>query len=308
MNKMKILLKSKKKNYIVTVCVGKKILQNWKKYILPSWISYCKKNDIGLIYFDKELISKKDKFWKKPAWQRYLIGEKLKYTEVKNICYLDVDILINPLSPNIFNDYNEKKIFVSSNIFNLPYNLEKVQKRVVFFRKNFLKKNYPLDSAIFANLKQTYAYSKLKPQKDSLCSGLFIFNKKNHGNFFKKFFYKYKNNYRSLTEGDQVHFSYNVIKYQKYKLLDYKFQAYWLYEMALNYPFLYFSKNKSLIKYCIEACLMNNYFIHFAGKWLEGRMWKNDIYKNIDFNFYKKLENYYNMKVSGKPIGIITDK
>ena len=37
-------------------------------------------------------------------------------------------------------------------------------------------------------------------------------------------------------------------------------------------------------------------------------MWKNDVYKNINLDLYKKLENYYKMKVSGKPIGIITDK
>ena len=305
---MNILLKSKKKNYLVTICIGKSLEKNWKKYILPSWKIYCKKNDIGLIYFDKDLISKKDYHWKKPTWQKYIICEKLKNQDIKNICYIDTDILINPLSPNIFKSYNPKKIFVSSNIFNLPYKLEKVQKKVVWFRRNFLKKSYPLDSAIFANLKQTYRYSNLKPQKDSLCAGLFIFNIKNHSKFFKNLFFKYGNNHTSLTGGDQVHFSYNVIKYQKYQLLDYKFQAYWLYEMALNYPFLYFTKNKLLIKYCIETCLMNNYFLHFAGKWREGRMWKIDVYKNIDLNFYKKLENYYNMKVSGKPVGIITDK
>ena len=78
--------------------------------------------------------------------------------------------------------------------------------------------------------------------------------------------------------------------------------------MALNYPFLYFVKDKFIIQKCIETCLMNNYFVHFAGKWIEGRMWKNDVYKNINLDLYKKLENYYKMKVSGKPIGIITDK
>ena len=305
---MKILKKSKKKNYLVTVCIGKISLKNWKKFILPSWKKYCKKNDLGLIYFDKELISRKNKFWKKPAWQRYLIGEKLKNFDINNICYLDIDIMINPFAPNIFDNYNEKKIFVSSNIFKIPYNLERAQKRVVFFRKNFLKKNYPLDSAIFASLKQTYNYSGLKTQKDSLCSGLFIFNNKNHGEFFKNFFYKYKSDYKSLTGGDQVHFSYNVIKHLKYELLDYKFQAYWVYEMALNYPFLYFIKNKRIINCCIEVCLMNNYFLHFPGKWLEGRMWKNNVYKKINFNFYKKLEKYYNLKVYGRPIGLFTDK
>ncbi len=305
---MKILLKSKKKNYLATICIGKSLNKDWQKYILPSWKEYCKKNDIGLIYFDKDLISKKNIYWKKPTWQKYLIGEKLKNLNIKNICYLDTDILINPYSPNIFKNYNPKKIFASSNVFNLPYELEKVQKKVVWFRKKFIKKNYPLDSAIFANLKKTYSYSKLQTHKDYLCAGLFIFNIKNHGKFFKNFFFKYKNNYKSLTGGDQVHFSHEVLKSKKYQLLDYKFQAYWIYEMALNYPFLYFVKDKFIIQKCIETCLMNNYFVHFAGKWIEGRMWKTKVWNNLDIKFYKNLQNYYKKRVYGNPAGFISDK
>ena len=304
---MKVLFKSKTKNYLATICIGNEYKNKWAKHILPSWSLYCKKNDIGLIYFDKDLVSKKNIFWKKPTWQKYLIGDRLENLDIKNICYIDTDILINPLSPNIFKDYNPKKIFVSSNIFNLPYDLKKIQKKVVLNRKTYLRKNYPLDSAIFANLKQTYKYSNLKAQKDSLCAGLFIFNQKNHSKFFKNFFFKYKNT-KSLTGGDQVHFSYEVVRYKKYKLLEYKFQAYWIYEMALNYPFLYFIKNKKIIQRCVETCLMNNYFLHFAGKWYEGRMWKQIIWKNLNINFYTKLEKFYKVKVKGNPKGIIIDK
>ena len=128
---MKILLKSRKKNYLATVCIGnKKLLSDWKKNAYPLWRLYCKKNDIGIILFEQDLIPKKDEYWKKPTWQKYLIGEKLKNKDVKNVCYLDTDILINPLSPNIFKKYNPKKIFASSNIFKLPYDLEKIQKKV----------------------------------------------------------------------------------------------------------------------------------------------------------------------------------
>ena len=44
---------------------GNKHFNEWKKYALPSWKQYCKKNDIGIICFDKELIDKKDPKWKK---------------------------------------------------------------------------------------------------------------------------------------------------------------------------------------------------------------------------------------------------
>ena len=91
-------------------------------------------------------------------------------------------------------------------------------------------------------------------------------------------------------------------------MLDYKFQAYWVYEMAKNYPFLYYIKNKKILNECIESCLMNNYFLHFATRWSEGDMWKNMFKKKINYNFYKKFEIYKNTKVFGKPVGFIINK
>ena len=47
--------------------------------------------------------------------------------------------------------------------------------------------------------------------------------------------------------------------------------------MAIYYPFLYETKsirNNEITK-SIVASLKNNYFLHFAGTWHEGQMWKN---------------------------------
>ena len=112
---MKIFIKSKNNNYLATICIGLETFRNWKKYSFPSWKLYCKTNDIGLIVFDKNLISEDHPNYKKPTWQKLLIGNKLKenFKTVKNICYLDSDIIINPFSPNIFNFYKKKKLFWS---------------------------------------------------------------------------------------------------------------------------------------------------------------------------------------------------
>ena len=86
----------------------------------------------------------------------------------------------------------------------------------------------------------------------------------------KNWFYKYKKNTNTLTGGgEEPIFNYEIFKTGKTKILDYKFQALWLYEIANKFPFLYEYKNQKnmIIKKCVQASLEDNYFLHFAGKW-----------------------------------------
>jgi hypothetical protein len=308
---MKIVLKPKKSsNYIATICIGKKYENDWKKFTLPSWIEYCKKNDIGIVYFNKELISKNDPYWKKPVWHQLLIGTEIKkknIKNIKNICYVDTDVFINPWSPNIFRDYKNNKIAAVSSIKNLPFNLDEVRKKVVFFRKKFIDDRYPLDSSILCDLKQVYSYCNLKPQKDLISTGIYVYNLRNHSELLKKWFYLYDKNIKSVTSGGiQTHFSYHLMESGKVQWLNYRFQAHWIYEMSHHYPFLYKTRENKLVIECLLASLMNNYFLHCAGSWNEGRMWKNILFQKKNIIFFENLDKYLRKKVTGKFRGYIS--
>ena len=55
-----------------------------------------------------------------------------------------------------------------------------------------------------------------------------------------------KKNIVSVTDGgEQTHVNYEFFKTKKIKILDYKFQAIWIYEMAEKFPFLYNKKLSS---------------------------------------------------------------
>lgn len=97
------------KNYLVTIAIGEKYYNSWEFAALPLWKEYCEGNDIGLIVFHQDLVSKDYFAWKKATWQKLMIGTVLKENniEVENVCYIDTDILINP---NVFDGYNEKTI------------------------------------------------------------------------------------------------------------------------------------------------------------------------------------------------------
>ena len=309
------ILDSKSKKFLVTLAIGNKIFKTWKKYSKPSWIEYCKKNNLGLIVITKDLIEKKNIFWKKATWQKMLIGDflKKKYpNKIENVCYLDTDILINPFAPNVFNFHKNNKISVVSVINNLPYDLLSSRKKISYLRNNFYSKKYPLDSSLFMNHKQIYKYHNLTQQKDFFCAGMFMFNINYFANDMSKWFFKYKKNIKTVTGGgDQVHLNYEIFKKNKVKILNYKFQALWIYEIVNKFPFLYDKKiiNKKLLKVCIEKSILENYFLHFAGSWHESNMWKiKGILSKKSLNFYLNYLKYFKKKPTGKSQGRILPK
>jgi hypothetical protein len=315
-DEMNIILNSKStNNYIVTIAIGDQYLKDWETFALPSWKLYCEKYDIGLIVFTNDLISKEDIKWKKATWQKLLIGNTLKprIKNIENICYLDTDILISPIAPNIFNNFNTDEISLVSLRKNLPYNYDEVLKKIAFFRNHYYDNNYPLDSALFITLSELYNYHNLTPVQDEACAGFFIFNVEKKSEIMYKYFFEIDSNVNSITGGgDQTHFNHFVQSNSKVTWLDYKFQAIWVFEMASKYPFLYNKKSfkSEVIQDCIDASLLDNYFLHFAGSWHESNMWKQYNYNFYNDNeiLYKNFINFKKEPMSGKPVGLIKPK
>jgi len=310
---MKVLIPpGKTKNILATIAIGDSYYMAWEKYALPGWCDYCSHHELGLIVFDEELITQSDKTWKKATWQKMLIGETLlkAQLDVQSVCYLDTDILISPLAPNIFQSCNPESIGLVSLRKNLPFPYDEVLRRMAYLRHTHYDKAYPLDSALFMSLNQLYQFHDLPVQADEACMGLIIFNTKHHSKLMRGWFDKYDRNVQSVTNGgDQTHVNFEIQNYGKISWLDYRFQAIWGFEMAWKYPFLYDygRENSEMIKECIEASLYENHFLHFAGLWHESKMWKlGGIFSagnKVDrLEAYKK---YLETPVTGKPKGQI---
>lgn len=302
---IKKLLNSKSNNYFCTIAIGKKYESNFKKYTSKNFLLYCKKNDIGIFIITKDLLSKKSLYWKKPEWQKFLAPKilSLKFPDIKNLCMIDTDILINVESPNIFKFHKKNTVSVVSIRNYMPYKWDYITKKVAFLRNKYYSKKFPLDSALNISTKNLYRYHKLSPQKDEFCAGVYIVSKNNFTKLYD-YFFKFKKNVQTITNGgEQTHFNYFVQKYLKINILDYRFQAQWVFEMASYYPFLYnknYCKNLNLVSACVDSSVMNNYFLHFAGSWHEGSMWKSKkIGKFFGKIFNKKYLLYKKMKLKG---------
>ena len=73
---MEILYKSASKNFIVTIAIGERFYRDWRHYVLPSWLMYCEQHKLNLAVIYDDLIDKTDADWKKPTWQKLLIGRE----------------------------------------------------------------------------------------------------------------------------------------------------------------------------------------------------------------------------------------
>lgn len=311
-NSFRVIKASKSGNYLVTIAIGETYEARFQKNSLETWEKYAEKHELGIILFYDHLIDKSHPKWKKPTWQKLLIGSILLESgyPIKYVCYLDTDIIINPFSPNIFNYSVSKKISVVSLRNNLPFHYDHTLKKLALLRKKYIDPKYPLDSALFANLKTLYGYQSLPIQSDEFCAGLLLFNPHELAKQMEDWFYLYDQHVESITDGgDQIHLNYHILSSNLASFLDYEFQAIWAFEAANYYPFLFIDgfNDRSLYKECIKSTLMRVNFLHFAGSWPESSTFSLDKF-SLDFvylDLYREYNDYLNINVSGKPIGKI---
>ena len=298
-------------NCLVTIAIGDVYKSDWETHALPGWLKYCDRHDLGLFAVTADLISLEHPKWKKPTWQKLLLGQALKAKGIGaiNVCYLDTDILINPTAPNIFDHYDGRSYGLVSKIMRLPMPLDTVMRQFVFLRQKFYDSTYPLDSVVFMPVREQYEYSGLPPFDDGACAGLVLFNIEKCAYAMQSWFHKYDVDTSSITGGDHIHLNWEMINSGRVQWLPYEFQALWVYEMAWKYPFLYntHQRNKTLIRECIEAALFSNYFLHFAGSWHESDMWLvGDIMAEPDvIKTHADFQDYLKQPLTGEPKGLI---
>lgn len=310
---MQLIRKPKEcRQFITTLAIGEDYIADWERAVLPNWLQYCERHDLGLILFDNELIEKDNIAWKKSNWQRLLIPSYVKENNlnISDMCYLDVDVLLSPIAENIFEYHDTERVGVVSQRHNLPMNLELTLRMLAFSRNQFLSSEYPLDSALFMEPRQIFKEHGFENSyNDYFCSGVLLFNVDIYADIFEKWFYNYPRDVVTMTGGgEEPIINYELLTLNKINVLKYEFQALWIYEIASKYPFLFKElDNEGLVRKCIESSLLANNFLHFAGSWHECQVWKyGKFFQDSDINnFVKKFREYMTLPLTGKKQGVI---
>lgn len=300
---------SKSGNYLVTIVIGESYLSNWTKLIKKSWQEYAEKFDVGIIIFTEDLLLRSNPFWKKATWQKLLIPKNLIESGIacNYVCYLDSDVVISPFAPNIFDWATPEKVGVVSVRQNLPFDFFEVNKRLAYLRKEFIDESYRLDTAQHLSTKQLYDYHGFSDQGDEFCAGVLLFSPNQMGKLFEEWFFLYKSDVQSITDGgEQTHLNYHLFSNSLANLLPYRFQAIWAFEVAWSHIDLFEERFLDLesLRNAFSQILLNNYFLHFAGKQIETTVAFSAEILNVLDNLKKwgDLHVYMNKELFAKPL------
>jgi hypothetical protein len=269
MKNIKLYRESSSGNYLGTLTIGEDYLERWEKLSLPFWIPYCNQHDLGLFALTRPY---DDIGNKRVDWQKLLIGKALKDNRISasGVCFIDYDVIPNPYADNIFSHKDIDTIGFVSQRNNLPYGeISSLLKKIVFHRHRVSNGRYPLDSYITAPLDQVFKDHDLTTKADFGCGGLFLFNHDLHSEFFESVFNMYSNNSKLVANpGEQVHLNWHIQSRDDVQWLDYKWHTLWWFEMAENYPWLYYRENRDQnVARIILAVLSKCNFLHFVGSW-----------------------------------------
>ena len=276
---------------LVVTVIGEDYLKFFRKVSMPNFEHYCQAHGLGLLLL-KDYIRPKDAnchpYSLDPGYQRLLAPSLIQklFPHYKFICDIDADCLPSPYGRDIFDNSN-----LSPGVINVvmptPINNSRQQlgKRLALLRKFFHFADFPLDSLLSGSdddEKYLLGFKYKGPIStlgtclgsvdDLSVSGLDLY--KGMGKKFSGYLQNYRNEYYE-----------NIFEIN---YLPYEFQAIWNYEVALNYPFLFFEKNTDLERNCVEAVLSRVDMLHFAGSWPE-----NDVFKTGPFLFEDSKSSFY---------------
>ena len=294
---------------IFTVCIGDEYIERWERISLPFWKMYCERHSLHLIAMIRPF---DDTGGKRADWQKLLCGKAIKESklDIKNVCFVDYDIIPNPYAPNIFKSHNEENISFVSQRKNLPYrNTTELMKLIAYYRNKYSNGKYPLDSYLFASPERIFRDHGLPQYEDYGCGGLFMFNIEKYSSIFEEAFCNDGEHKLSVSNpGEEVVLNHCIQGSGKCSWLSYSWQTLWWYEMPWNYPWLYDCKKRSkeLTQEAIKTTLMRTNFLHFVGSW-EKWAWEEvaELYKGEMLNDLRRFAKYKDEKSEAPNLGLI---
>lgn len=264
------------KKALVTLAVGKSYERMFNKLCRNLWAEYAKKHEFDIVLLTKPLDDSERAQHRSPAWQKCLILSEPEVQKYDQAVWVDSDILINPLSPDITSNVPIERVG-AVDAYAIPSKDEyrSMIERLYKFWAN--KGDKYIDNLTPTDFHNNFG---LQGKFDSVVqTGCMVLSPHHHKELLEHVYYSYEDKGSSAWNYEMRPLSYEILTHHYEHWLTPKFNMIWPLIKQFSYPFLSnqyslkekiqenlgINSRKALIKKCVTTAFLNNYFLHFAG-------------------------------------------
>jgi hypothetical protein len=270
---------------IVTLAVGKKYLDQWRRLCQSNWQKYADQHGYDLICIDTPLDNSERAQKRSPAWQKCLVLSQGFSQKYERIVWIDSDILINcENAPCITAGVPVDEVGAVNEWATPSPDLYALS----IARRNEYFKLSEIDYIDDITIEKFYKNCGLSPKIDgTVQTGVMVLSPKYHRHILEKVYYEYEDKGASKWNYEMRPLSWELLEARCVHWIDYRFNLTWLDYISLHYPFLLkpspkltrkmqsklhrlslhlgISFQNELRRACANVAFMNSFFLHFAG-------------------------------------------
>lgn len=268
---------------LVTLTIGRGYRDRWEKLCEPSWRSYAARNGYDIVRIDRPLDTTPRAQSRSPAWQKCLVVGHPEVNRYERAVWMDADIVINAEdAPCVASGVPEEKVGAVdawSDPEAFQFRLDR--QAALFTARGIESVLARTPAAYYEDYGLPSAYERV------VQTGVMVMSPARHRGLFERVYYSYEDKGKAFWHYEMRPLSYELLKAGMVHWIDRRFNLRWYESRITHYPFLFADKrdwrNKGVIgrflrllnpscghasaitRVCINAALVNSYFLHFAG-------------------------------------------
>ena len=267
---------------IVTIAIGDRYLQHWKRTCEPNWRTYASQHGFDLICIDKPLDDSERARKRSPAWQKCLILSQDYASRYERIVWLDADILINAhAAPPVDENVPVDKVGVAEE-FTFAQDAGGEPRQLLDRLYSYWGK-----AVVNYTAHEYYTQYGLPDGFDKVVqTGVMVLSPLHHRSILENVYNHYEEKGGAEWNYEMRPLSYELLKANAVHWIDRRFNQVWTYSLFLHYPFLVNRRENdgfrgrmkrkilsalggrsfaSVQRACLTAAYLNSFFFHVSG-------------------------------------------
>ena len=263
------------KRALVTLAVGERYLQMFDRYCRGTWHAYAERHHMDLVVLPRALDDSPRAQSRSVSWQKCLVLSAPEIAPYEQVVWVDADILINPMSPDVGRDVPVDRIGAAD-----EYATPTKEDYEILLRRKYAQWSAAGEPYI-SNLTPTEYHTQfgLEGHFDSVVqAGVLVISPRFHRDLLEHVYRHYEDKGAPEWNFEMRPLSYEILTNRLEHWISPKFNMPWASLRALYYPFVDrlslidkglrksgLRHGSRLSRKCATTAFLNNYFLHFSG-------------------------------------------